>query len=433
MKNMTLEERAVKTFPGGVNSPVRSFKKLKQFPLIIKKARKDSLIDCNNNLYIDYCTSWGALIHGHAHPAIVAAVGEAIQEGSSFGFTSEREVLLGECILERMARKNCKIRFMSSGTEATMTAIRVARGITGKDVIIKFDGNYHGHADVFLINSGSALADNSLSYSRGVPKECLKNTLSIPFNDTSVFLEIIEKYEKRIAAVIFEPVPANMGIILPKEAFLNALVNETRRIGALLIADEVYTGFRLGVQGAQEVYNVHADITVFGKIIGGGFPVAALFAKEEIMNYLSPVGEVFQAGTLSGNPISMTSGLACLKLCEDKSFYSMLEEKANTLLKPIESFIRKHDLPVCITRKGSMFSFFFTGKKEISHFKDVQECDQRHFVIFYNHLLERGVFLSPSQFEASFVSSAHSYEHLEETSRVIISVLKRMFEFVEAG
>lgn len=432
MKSATLEERALKAFPGGVNSPIRAFKKLRKLPLIIKKAHKDSLLDCNNNLYIDYCTSWGALIHGHAHPVIVAAVEEAVREGSSFGFTSEREVLLGEFILERMARKNCKMRFMSSGTEATMTAIRVARGITGKDIIIKFDGNYHGHADVFLINSGSALADNSLSYSRGVPKECIKNTLSIPFNDTSVFLEVIEKYGNHIAAIIFEPVPANMGIILPKEDFLNTLINETRRIGALLIADEVYTGFRLGVQGAQEVYNFHADITVFGKIVGGGFPVAALFAKEEIMNCLSPVGEVFQAGTLSGNPISMASGLACLKLCKDKSFYLMLEEKTNTLLKPIENFIQKHDLPVRIAQKGSMFSFFFTKKKEVSDFKDVRECDQQYFGTFFNYLLERGVFLSPSQFEASFVSSVHSHEHLEETSQVIISVLKRIFEFSEA-
>lgn len=422
-----MEERALNVFPGGVNSPIRSLKGLKEFPIIIKKAYEDILIDCNNQSYIDYCTSWGALIHGHAHPEIVSTVNEAIKEGSSYGLTSEREIIFGEFILEKMAKKNHKLRFMSSGTEATMTAVRLARGITERDLIIKFDGNYHGHADVFLINSGSALAENSLSYSKGVPIESIKNTLSIPFNDEAVLLETIRKYDQRIAAVIFEPVPANMGIIIPKKSFLDTLIIETKRIGALLIADEVYTGFRLGFNGAEEVYDFHADITIFGKIIGGGLPVSAIFAKEEIMKYLSPEGNVFQAGTLSGNPISMAAGLACLKLCSKENFYGVLEEKTQYLIDPIKTFVERYSLPLNISQIGSMFSFFFTEEKEISNFQDVKKCNQVLFKKFFNQLLIQGIYISPSQFEASFISSMHSYKNLKKTSRIIISVLKEIF------
>lgn len=429
MCNKTIEERALRVFPGGVNSPIRSLKGLRKFPLIIKKAYKDILVDSRGKFYIDYCASWGALIHGHAHPKITSIVKEVIEEGSSYGLTSEKEIIFGEFILEKMAKKNHKIRFMTSGTEATMTAVRLARGITQRDIIIKFDGNYHGHSDVFLINSGSALAENSLSYSKGVPQESIRNTLSIPFNDTAVLLETVRKYNEQIAAIIFEPLPANMGIILPKDDFLNSLIVESKKIGALLIADEVYTGFRLGFKGAGEVYNFDADITIFGKIIGGGFPTAAIFAKEEIMNYLSPEGNVFQAGTLSGNPISMAAGLACLKLCSEIGFYEALEEKTKYLLKPIEVFVKKHNLPLNIVQQGSMFSFFFTEKKEVVNFYDVKECNHLQFKMFFNQLLDNGIYISPSQFEASFLSSVHSWDHLDKTSQEIISALKKIFDF----
>lgn len=416
-------ESSKNVIPGGVNSPVRSFKSLGMNPLVVQRGFRDEIFDADENSYIDYCGSWGALIHGHAHPQIVKAAIKQVQEGSSFGILTEIE--------ERIANKLVflipsveKCRFVSSGTEATMSAIRLARGYTGRDLIIKFTGHYHGHADHLLVQAGSgATYLNATSSSLGVPCDFVKQTLSLPFNDIDLCYKALSELKTKVAAVICEPIPANMGVILPKKGFLQMLREETETHGSLLIFDEVISGFRVGLQGAQGLYGINPDLSCFGKIIGGGFPAAAFGGKKAIMDFLAPLGGVYQAGTLSGNPVACQAGLVALKMLEEEDFYEKLEEKTNLITKPIAAMIEEKDLNATLTQVGSMFTLFL-GAKKCENFEDVKKLDSQLFNGFFTHLFERGIYFSPLQCEANFVSTAHSDEHLLYTRDTILEFLE---------
>lgn len=409
---------ACKFFPGGVNSPVRAFIEMNLPPLVAHSGFGDRLVDIDQNSYIDFCCSWGALIHGHAHPEIVKSVKRQIDLGSSFGLNTESEQKLARLIISSVP--SCeRIRFVSSGTEATMSAVRLARGFTGRDIIIKFNGHYHGHADSFLVQAGSGAS--SLASSAGIPKDIIKNTLSLPFNDFELCKRLFEEIGDKVAAVILEPIAANMGLVLPKNGFLEMLRYETSRVGALLIFDEVITGFRVALGGAQELYAIYPDLTCFGKIIGGGFPVAAFGGRADVMNCLSPLGSVYQAGTLSGNPVAMEAGVAALTLCKErKDFYSDLEVKTKKLL----NHIRNLGLNICINQAGSLFTIFF-GQSYVDNFDDAKKSDKNLFRKFFYNMLERGIYFSPSQYESNFVSAAHDEESINYTASAMVDALSK--------
>jgi glutamate-1-semialdehyde 2,1-aminomutase len=408
--------------PGGVNSPVRAFRELDMLPMIVERGCGDLIEDVDGHSYIDYCMSWGALMLGHAHPKIVNAVRMQVEQGSSFGIATRIENDLAEKVLSHMPSME-KIRFVSSGTEATMSAIRLARGVTGKHVIVKFNGNYHGHVDSLLIQAGSGVSYLPQASSKGIPKEMVQHTVSLPYNDIPSLQRFFGNNQD-VAAVILEPMAANMGFVKASSEFLYALREETQKAETLLIFDEVVTGFRLGLAGAQGYYGIVPDLTCLGKIIGGGFPAAAFGGKRQVMDALAPLGSVYQAGTLSGNPVAMRAGFETLKELEKPDFYSHLQKKADRFFGPIEEWIRKKGKHVCLNREGSMFTLFF-GVSKVERKEDLSGIDLAKFKDFFQFLFHQGIYLSPSQFETSFLSEAHTEEHLEKTQASMLEFLMR--------
>ena len=409
--------------PGGVNSPVRSFKEVGILPMVVKSGKGDTIWDIDGNPFIDYCMSWGALMLGHAEDSVVEKVIEQMKNGSSFGITTEIEGKFAEKITSLIPGMD-KIRFVSSGTEATMSAIRLARGFTGKNTILKFNGNYHGHVDSLLVQAGSGVALLSQASSMGVPQEALKHTVSLPYNNVELIRSFLQNRDD-IAAVLLEPVAANMGVVPASQQFISMLREETEKRGILLIFDEVITGFRVGLKGASELYGVVPDLFCFGKIIGGGLPAAAFGGRAEIMNYLSPLGGVYQAGTLSGNPLAMQAGYETVSHLQRADFYQVLNKKADLLLGPIQDLITDRSLPVQLQRVGSMFTFFFSPKP-ITCKEDCIHVDLVKFTEFFQYLFHEGIYMAPSQYEANFVSMAHTTEHLVKTRDRILKFLSAL-------
>lgn len=415
-------ERSKEVIAGGVNSPVRAFIGLGIGPMIVKRGKGDMIWDVEGRPFIDYCMSWGALLHGHAHPEIIEAAKARIEQGSSFGIATEEEEWLARELVGAVKSLE-RVRFVSSGTEAVMTAVRIARGYTKRSVVIKFDGNYHGHSDGFLVKAGSGVSQvNQESSSAGVPIEVVRHTVSLPYNDIEAFRKVIHDpyYSDWIAAVVIEPIAANMGVVPASDEFLQVIREETKRIGALLIFDEVISGFRVSYEGAQRICRIEPDLSCFGKIIGGGFPAAAVGGKREIMDVLAPKGEVYQAGTLSGNPVAMVAGLKSLKLAKRDGFYDQLKRKTEIITKPIREKVKKG----CVQETIGMFTLFF-GPKKVSSYDDLKELDKERFKEYFQFMWERGIYLSPSPFEACFISSAHTDEHLEKTRDAILEFLDR--------
>lgn len=415
-------KEACKYIPGGVNSPVRALKSIGITPLFVKKAKGVTLTDVDDNKYIDYCMSWGVFILGHSNADINKELRKALTNGTSYGIPTLLETKLARLITESVPSVE-KIRFVNSGTEAVMSAVRLARGFTGKNKIIKFDGCYHGHADHLLVAAGSGVAQLKRASSDGVPLDFTKHTLSLPYNDIAAIEETFLKHGKDIAAVILEPVAANMGVIPSNPAFLKKLREITKEYNSLLIFDEVITGFRLGIGGAQQYYGIQPDLTTFGKIIGGGFPVGAYGGRKEIMSLIAPEGPVYQAGTLSGNPIAMTAGIHTLEFLRKTSFYEELESKSQYFEKQIHDIFSGKGIQM--KRIGSMFTLFF-GNHPINNFGDVQKCDLKRFTAFYKKMFDQGFYFSPSQFEANFLSVAHERKDLDRTIFAIETALKRI-------
>jgi glutamate-1-semialdehyde 2,1-aminomutase len=415
--------------PGGVNSPARAFRNVGASPLIISHAIEDTLFDIDGHSYIDFCNSWGALILGHCDEKIIQAVYEQIKKGSSFGISTEVEGLLAKKIISFMPHIE-KIRFVSSGTEATMSAIRLARGFTNKDYVIKFSGNYHGHSDSLLVKAGSGLySEEGVSDSLGVPKSVIENTLVLPFNDLEALINCFknEKYSENIACVILEPIAGNMGVVKAKNSFINALRNLTSQHNSLLIFDEVMCGFRVALKGACEFYDITPDITCLGKIIGGGYPAAAFGGKAEIMNILAPLGGVYQAGTLSGNPIAMRAGYETLSRISEPGFFKELNKKMDYLLNPVIEKLQTRKGIASVQKLGGMFTLFF-GKDHVDSAEEGASLNLDIFKEYFNFMLNNGIYMPQSQYEACFISSAHTYEHLKYTSDKIIEFLSYVFK-----
>lgn len=408
MNHSVLFEDACRFIPGGVNSPVRAFNVAGGTPLFIRRASGKHLYTEDGRVFLDFCLSWGPLILGHAHPAVVKAIQETVKNGISFGLPSMYETRLARLIVEAFASID-KVRFVNSGTEAVMSAIRLARGYTGRDMILKFDGCYHGHSDCLLVNAGSGVARLTASSSAGVPASIVSNTFSIPYNDIPALKNIIQKHAGSLAAVIVEPVPGNMGVILPDKEFLPALRALTAQHGILLIFDEVITGFRLVWGGAQHVYDVTPDITVLGKIIGGGLPIGAFGGREDIMNCIAPEGNVYQAGTLSGNPAAMAAGYATLSYLKcHRDMYSIMERCISAFSDEWRSLS-----PLTINHIGSMFTIFYTTEP-VACYQDARRQDVNMFRTLYQRYLDRGVFLPPSMFESAFISTEHTGDDLRK-------------------
>jgi len=412
-KTEDILRRAEESLVGGVNSPVRAFQSVGGAPLIVERASGAHLWDADGREYIDFIGSWGALILGHAHPAIVAAIQEQAARGTSYGMTTELEVELAERI-QRAIPSIERIRFVSSGTEATMSAARLARGFTKRDFILKFEGCYHGHADSFLSEAGSGLATLGIASSPGVPAALAALTLNAPYNDLAAVEKLFAAHPNKIAAVIVEPVAANMGVVLPAPGFLEGLREITRRAGVLLIFDEVITGFRLCYGGAQLLYKVDPDLTTLGKIIGGGLPVAAYGGRAEIMNHVAPLGSVYQAGTLSGNPLAMRAGIEALKQLETPGFYDELNRKAERFVDALRRVVRQLGIAAQLNSSGSLATLFFSDAP-VRNYSDAKKSDTRRFAAFFRAMLQRGILLAPSQFEALFVSAAHTEADLDRT------------------
>jgi glutamate-1-semialdehyde 2,1-aminomutase len=401
-----LFERAQKILVGGVDSPVRAFRAVGSTPLIIDRAQGARVYDADGREFIDFVCSWGALILGHAHREVVAAIGEQASRGTSYGMTSSLEIELGEKIAQAIPSIE-RIRFVSSGTEATMSAIRLARAFTKRDLILKFEGGYHGHADSFLVDAGSGLATLGISSSPGVPQALAALTLNAPYNDEVAVEKLFAEHKGKIAAVIVEPVAANMGVVPPAVGFLESLRKITEREDALLIFDEVITGFRLRYGGAQDEFSVKPDLTTLGKIIGGGLPVAAYGGRRDVMDMIAPLGPVYQAGTLSGNPLAMRAGLTTLPLLEGREFYSALSKKAERLAAGLRESATAAGVDCQVNAVGSLLTMFFT-QEPVQNYGDAKKSNTKRFAAFFREMLGRGVLLPPSQFEALFVSSAHT-------------------------
>jgi len=413
VKSKRFFKNSEKIIPGGVNSPVRAFKAVGGQPLFIEKGRGSHIWDVDGNVYIDYVMSWGPLILGHAHPEVLKRVKEVIERGTSFGAPTELETTLAQMIVKAIPSIE-KIRLVNSGTEATMSAIRLARGYTGKDMVIKFDGCYHGHVDSLLVNAGSGAATLSNPSSAGITSETASNTISLPFNNIDAVKKVVKSHYKKIACIIIEPIPGNMGVVLPQAGFLNKLLKIAQEFGIISIWDEVITGFRVAYGGIQTLYAVTPDLTCLGKIIGGGFPVGAYGGKKEIMEYVSPQGPVYQAGTLSGNPIAMAAGIETLKLLSRAKVYESLEEKTRILTKGLKDNADRIGVDVFINRIGSMFSLFFTNQK-VFDYQSALKADAHKYRLFFKAMLEQGIYLAPSQFETLFVSLAHTLEDIKDT------------------
>jgi glutamate-1-semialdehyde 2,1-aminomutase len=414
-KSEEIFRRAAKIIPGGVNSPVRAWQSVGGKPLIIERGKGSYIFDADGTGYIDFVGSWGPLILGHAHPKIVSAVKQRLPKGFTFGAPTEGEVRLAETVARVMPSIE-SLRLVSSGTEATMTAIRLARAFTGRQKIVKFDGCYHGHSDGLLVRAGSAVATLALPDSPGVPESFTRETLTANYNDFMSVQKTFDRRGKDIAAIIVEPVCGNMGVIPPKRDFLRRLREITRQNGALLIFDEVITGFRLALGGAQEIFHIKPDLTCIGKIIGGGFPLAGFGGRRQIMALLAPTGPVYQAGTLSGNPIAVSAGLATLELLSRNGTYEALEEKGRRLESEFRSILDAHKITAALNRVGSLMTLFF-GVDRVENAEDARKCDRKRFARFFHGMLSRGIYLPPAPFEAMFLSLAHSKADLDATIR----------------
>lgn len=424
-KSLELFERAKEIIPGGVNSPVRAYRAVGLNPLFIKKAKGSKIVDVDGNEYIDYVGSWGPMLLGHAHEQVVGEIKRAAEDGTSFGAPTGREVELAGLICEAVPSVEM-VRMVSSGTEAVMSAIRLARGYTGRDGIVKFEGCYHGHSDGLLVKAGSGALTTGIPDSAGVPADYVKNTLTASYNCCSQLEEIFRSVGNKLAAVIVEPVAGNMGLVLPDMEFLKLLRKLTEQYGALLIFDEVITGFRISYGGAQGYYGIKPDISVFGKIIGGGLPVGAYGGRKDIMQKVSPVGPVYQAGTLSGNPVAMAAGITTLKILRDNpSIYKELDEKAGQLEKALKSSSVKYGIPMALNRIGSLLCAFFSDK-EVKDYKAAVGADTKLFASYFANMLENGIYIAPSQFEAMFVSHAHDSEDIEKTIKAIDNALSKI-------
>jgi glutamate-1-semialdehyde 2,1-aminomutase len=404
--------RALELMPGGVNSPVRAFRGVGGTPLFIRSAQGPTVVDVDGRSFIDYVGSWGPMILGHADAEIVAALAAVAANGTSFGAPNELEIQLAEEIIDAVPSIEM-VRMVNSGTEATMSAIRLARGVTGRDKLVKFEGCYHGHADSLLVKAGSGVATLGLPDSPGVPASLAQHTLTVPFNDPQALAEVFEQHAD-IAAVIIEPVVGNMGCVPPQSGFLNFVRDVTRKHGALFICDEVMTGFRVGRGGAQELYAVKPDITCLGKIIGGGLPVGAYGGSRELMTNIAPVGSIYQAGTLSGNPLAMTAGLVTLRRLRDSSIYRTLEERSAKLCNGVAEAAAAAGVEVTTNRVGSMWTSFFTNEP-VTNWESANKSDRARYGRFFHAMLNEGVYLAPSQFEAGFVSITHTDAIIDQT------------------
>jgi len=423
-KSREFFKKASRLLPGGVNSPVRAFKAVGGNPIFIKKAKGARLYDVDGNEYIDYVLSWGPMILGHAHPKVTKALKKAVEKGTSFGAPTPLEVELAELVLRAYPSMD-KVRMVNSGTEAAMSAIRAARGFTGRDKIIKFEGCYHGHADGLLVKAGSGATTFGIPDSLGVPKSYARNTLTLPFNDTAALKRLLEKEGKNIACVIIEPVIGNIGCVLPRPGYLEAARRLTKKYGVVLIFDEVMTGFRVAYGGAQEHYGIEPDMTCLGKVIGGGLPVGAYGGKKEIMSMVAPEGPVYQAGTLSGNPLAMTAGIETLKILSNKKTYKKLLAKALHLEEALRKAAKRAGAEVKFYRAGTMFCTYFTGE-EVFDYASAKKADTAKFARFFRGMLEKGINLAPSQFEAGFISLAHSAKDIEKTAAAAYRTFKEI-------
>jgi glutamate-1-semialdehyde 2,1-aminomutase len=422
-KSRVLQQRAEKLFPGGVDSPVRAFRAVGGEPPFIVRGNGAYLWDADGNRYIDYFGSWGPMILGHAEPSVVAAIQDAATRSASFGASTATEGDLAE-LVTRCFPAIEKLRFVSSGTEATMSAIRLARAFTDRKFFIKFEGCYHGHSDALLVKAGSGVATFGIPGSAGVPEETVAHTIALPFNDIALVEKAFVAHPDEIAAIILEPVVGNMGCVAPAEGYLRALREITKKHGALLIFDEVMTGFRLSLGGAQQIYNISPDLTCLGKILGGGLPCGAFGGRAEIMNMLAPLGPVYQAGTLSGNPLAMAAGIATLQILIEREdeIYSQLEDHSAALADGVAAAARDVGVPVTTNRAGSMFTWFFS-ESPVANYDDARHSDTVAFAAFHRAMLDAGVWLPPSQFEAAFISAAHTHADIATT----IAIAKNVF------
>jgi len=421
-KSQQLFSRALKHIPGGVNSPVRAFKAVGGTPPFITKADGPYLYDADGKRYIDYVQSWGPMVLGHNHPKIRQAVIDAAENGLSFGAPTEAEVLMAE-LVNRIVPSMEMLRMVNSGTEATMSAIRLARGFTNRDKILKFEGCYHGHADALLVKAGSGALTFGVPSSPGIPADFAKHTLTMEYNNLDSVARAFAQHPNDIACIIVEPVAGNMNCIPPVEGFLQGLRDICDQYGALLIFDEVMTGFRVALGGAQEKYVITPDLTCLGKVIGGGMPVGAFGGRQDIMLHIAPTGPVYQAGTLSGNPVAMAAGLASLEEVQRPGLYEGLSEATQTLAEGIKKRAQSHGIPMSINYAGSMFGLFFTDVERVTNYQQATNCNTQQFNLFYHGMLDRGVYLAPASYEAGFVSAAHSPEIIQQTLDIADQVL----------
>ena len=427
MKNFTHSfdayKEAVDLMPGGVNSPVRAFKSVGLSPIFMESGKGAILTDVDGNEYIDYVLSWGPLILGHADDQVVDSLKKVAEKGTSFGAPTTLENNLAKLVIERVPSLEM-VRMVNSGTEATMSALRLARGYTGRNKILKFEGNYHGHGDSLLIKAGSGVATLGLPDSPGVPESIAQHTITVPYNDKESVTYAFEQFGEDIAGVIVEPVSGNMGVVPPQDGFLEHLRAITEEYGALLIFDEVMTGFRVGYHCAQGHFNITPDITCLGKVIGGGLPVGAYGGKKEIMERIAPAGDIYQAGTLSGNPLAMTAGYETLSQLNEAT-YKEINRKVDTLVNGYKEAAEKYNIPLQVNRVGSMVGFFFTDQQVIN-FETAQTSDLDRFAKYYRGMIEEGVFLPPSQFEGLFLSTAHTDEHIDKTIQAVNTVFTNL-------
>ncbi|MDB4661593.1 glutamate-1-semialdehyde 2,1-aminomutase [Gammaproteobacteria bacterium] len=422
-KSIALFEQAKSLMPGGVNSPVRAFKNINGNPIFFEKAQGAYIFDADGNKYIDYIGSWGPMIMGHSHPEIVNAIKKQAELGTSYGAPTSLESSVAELIIKNVPSIE-KIRMVNSGTEATMSAIRLARGFTNRDKIIKFDGCYHGHVDSLLIKAGSGVLTFGLPDSPGIPEDLAKHTITCPYNDSAAFIEVFNSVKDDLAAVIVEPIAGNMGFVPGTEEFLQTLRSYTESNNSLLIFDEVMSGFRVSLGGAQEIFNITPDITALGKVIGGGLPVGAFGGKKEIMDYLAPEGPVYQAGTLSGNPLAMAAGSTLINLLIDNNPYKKLEEKAKLMLEGMYEIMSSAGIPFSTNQIGGMFGFFFSEELP-SNINDVSKTNDQAFSTFINACIKNGIYFAPSKYEAGFISSMHEDKEINDTLDVVKNIIKK--------
>jgi glutamate-1-semialdehyde 2,1-aminomutase len=423
-QSRALFRRAQELIPGGVNSPVRACRAVGMDPLFIQRADGCHLWDADGNRYIDYVGSWGPMILGHRHPVVMEAVARALERGTSFGAPTDLEIELAELVSAAVPAVEM-VRMVNSGTEATMSALRLARGVTGRDTIVKFDGCYHGHADMLLVDAGSGVATLNIPGSPGIPQAVTAQTVSLPFNDTQALRDLMDARGREVAAVIVEPVAGNMGLVPPAPGFLEALRQETARTDSVLIFDEVMTGFRVAYGGAQSLFGITPDLTCFGKIIGGGFPVGAYGGRRDLMAQIAPQGSIYQAGTLSGNPVAMSAGIATLKALRRDGVYHALETRSRRLAEGLQSIAARFGVSAVCNRVGSMLGLFFRPG-EVRCFEDAKVSDLQRFARYYRGMLAAGVYLAPSQFEALFVTLAHDETAIEATLEAAQRVLDEL-------